>query len=560
MSNKSPYENIQIPAEEAGFIIDDSGDYTAKILGGNLKLSGSYSTLEGGENVKVAVPSKEVVGYRMVVTGNNLYSQLTQMMPFIEDGPFIAEGRDNELKIHNRNFNQKPVLTFIFKGGTGDLMSFSAKTNKKSKLTDAITSTKIDEEEKELEVMNTQLNTSEEGSSQPIQSEADTSYEKIRGKVYFNNPKILNVSVLPRANEGVPNRTVTVKAKDRGSIIKDINTNFEPTIEEKKQYVENQLKPQFNSLVEGVKSGDPKSIAKLMNTNQLPNFIVKKREWVARWVNPIEYWEMAMYDRGIDEKVVQDIQKSGSSNYYNRWNTGFKYLKKAPGIKLISGVSYKYGPGQGEGDKYGKVYIASLEEVEVPIDGARILSKITPNDFTSEYVSNQLNEAHHKQIEATAKIKGYPGLECGRVISIFGVSKKYSGNWYITDIKHSIGLSGYTCELSLIKAPSSSLISQVTSSVNTKSMYASIAKLAEERVQRDASGINIQKEVDLKFKQFIEQEKQKAIQEGRNPNDIDESSYSAVVEPSGNIKIYSAKEEGVNIRNADKDFIQSIKK
>lgn len=57
--------------------------------------------------------------------------------------------------------------------------------------------------------------------------------------------------------------------------------------------------------------------------------------------------------------------------------------------------------------------------------------------------------AELKQVEASAATIGIPALKAKRNIEVKGVGQKFSGIWYCTSVRHSIGSGGYACELKL---------------------------------------------------------------------------------------------------------------
>ena len=137
---------------------DDLGD--AKVIDvtpGTITLQGERAVVTPMKG-KLSI-IKDITELVTTTTGANAHFQLKQMLDGVPDGPWVAEGRDNSLTIHNRNFNQKPILTYIFRGGNHELLSFSAKTTRKNKTVDAIGSTDVNEEEKTVEQVNTQIST-----------------------------------------------------------------------------------------------------------------------------------------------------------------------------------------------------------------------------------------------------------------------------------------------------------------------------------------------------------------------------------------------------------------
>ena len=56
-----------------------------------------------------------------------------------------------------------------------------------------------------------------------------------------------------------------------------------------------------------------------------------------------------------------------------------------------------------------------------------------------------------KSVEAEAVTIGLPYLKARETVQIENVGKKFSGSWRITQVRHEISSSGYTCTMTLSK-------------------------------------------------------------------------------------------------------------
>jgi phage protein D len=63
----------------------------------------------------------------------------------------------------------------------------------------------------------------------------------------------------------------------------------------------------------------------------------------------------------------------------------------------------------------------------------------------------KFREAELKQVEATAVTIGIPTLRAKKNLEVKGVGRKFSGIYYCHSVRHSIGSSGYSCEIKLKK-------------------------------------------------------------------------------------------------------------
>ena len=521
---------------------DDLGD--AKVIDvtpGTITLQGERAVVTPMKG-KLSI-IKDITELVTTTTGANAHFQLKQMLDGVPDGPWVVEGRDNSLTIHNRNFNQKPILTYIFRGGNHELLSFSAKTTRKNKTVDAIGSTDVNEEEKTVEQVNTQISTPQTASDSTVVNNPELNIG------YPNDVSPYKGANYNLAGDYMPYRTYTpeetkkilIKAKTKESIIKSETDNFNPLEQDITSYVNDKLKPKYQELTQKAKEGN---IEPLLSANQLPDFTIKRKDWVAKSVNPSDYWEEYMRSRGVSDKDLKNL----GTNYYNRWKAGYKYLSSKPGVRVIPPKSgNQYGPNSAA----GKVRIAQFEEIEVPIDGARVLSYAS--GANSVVAANRLEEQIQHEIEGTAKVVGNPLLRCGKVVLIKGkLSEKYIGNWYIKSVTHTVNSSGYTCSINMVRKNIVSSVSTVSSSVNTKSIYADISKLAKERVALDEAGVNQESVVNL----AIEKTKQRLSENtilGQDPK-----SFTVITKDYPNsVKVVVANKDTINIQ--DSDLIQQAK-
>lgn len=107
---------------------------------------------------------------------------------------------------------------------------------------------------------------------------------------------------------------------------------------------------------------------------------------------------------------------------------------------LVNGAT---GESKFSGNETGKV---------VPVfDTSETLHEKTGKTAIQDIAEGNFREAELTQVEAVATTVGLPTLQAKKNVEIKGVGKKFSGIWYCTSVRHSIGPSGYTCELHVKK-------------------------------------------------------------------------------------------------------------
>jgi hypothetical protein len=82
-----------------------------------------------------------------------------------------------------------------------------------------------------------------------------------------------------------------------------------------------------------------------------------------------------------------------------------------------------------------------------------------PSNLTGENAQSFANSiklrGQKKRAELEVTIPGDPSLTCRKLITVEGLAKRDSGNWYISECKHTIDDSeGYHCELGLNRSGS----------------------------------------------------------------------------------------------------------
>ena len=533
------------------------------LFNGKDKLKGEYTIL-GQEQVSLDVPELEVSGIKfMTGAGGNLASQLKSLISDLPGGPYLANGRDSSLTIHNRNFNQEPIASFTYFGGNGELLSFHARTTRTEKTLDTASESNIDPDTKELTTTNTQGSSPQttEGNSQTTDGNANPNapeYDTVYGKYFFKPPSngTLDPALLGKKNE--PGKKKVIHAKTPKVIEaenKNIARDYKPSEDEVTNYLE-RCKARYSELKGRVlESGDPQDMLEFLGVNNLPDFTIKRRAWVTKWVQPYKFSDYNSYPEGRTRSP-----RSGGANQdlYWQWNEGYNYLASNPNIRIIPKHQAKKWDGKGRKpvyELYDQVQIAEYKEIDVPIDGSRILSQVNPNKFSTQ---NEIRKSIQEEITSTFRIIGRPEIESSKMLEISNVSKKYSGDWYIKKVKHTINSAGYFCDGEAIKKGGTITTTVVVSRTSTKSIYASIVQAAKAKVQMDNAGFNIEKEVEARI------EEAKVAERKRGVSNNSESSYQALVTPtsSGDIKIsvVRASEDVVNINNTRTEQKNQLKK
>lgn len=145
ISNKV-YESLQVPTE-------NTRTTTGKVLYAN-----RYSGV-----AEVAMPEdlKALINSDFGLVGKNILVQLEQKMRGYTNGPWYIDSRDNVIYIHNRKFHEEPVTVYTYHGENGEVLSVQFSTQKVTKRVKATLSPTINPESKDLEVLSTGIDDTE---------------------------------------------------------------------------------------------------------------------------------------------------------------------------------------------------------------------------------------------------------------------------------------------------------------------------------------------------------------------------------------------------------------
>lgn len=532
----------------------DKDDTPPKITAftGNVFFNKEKTSLGTREFEKLE-PQTEVARYKLMTgIGQTLASQLKGFLQSMPNGPWFPDGRDEELIIRNRNYNQAPLYHIFYKKEPGNCISFNVKTTRKKVTLDAASTSNINPEHKEVVSNANQMETPQTTNNA---CEKYFYQEEVNGQLYFlprMNQDLANSSSLSeykRINKSHPsNKTdVTKKAKSFKETQLQYSDEFKPNEEDRQSYMD-QLKKAWESELDNAKNGN---FIGFLDATNLPKYVVKRKTWVRRWINPYKFWKKEM-----GPNTIQSEQYT-----FAQWQEAYNYISSKPNIVIIPKKdNTNYGPDVVAGGGMGNVLVASYELVDVPIDGAKILATVLPQDFNKIVIDNMVKKAIREEISADFRHIGVPYAMTSKILRVHNVSKKYSGDYYITRIKHSINQSGYSCEGTAIKKGTSHIINGLSSRVVTKKLYAGISSLAQSKLDRDKAGLSIEDMVNTEIEKFRAIQKSEAAKRNEDTAPIENASYQAILESNGSLKVYRAKEDVINIDKSRSNLKKQLKK
>lgn len=374
--------------------------------------------------------------------GRTPATALRDAVKYIPNGPYHVDGRDDGVTIHPTNFNQPPMASYTWHDETGEIISFQVNTRKKAKALDVAKRSQIDGETKSLDA----------GLTQTDGSLPDLSVDAISGAAI---PTSYDSTVDGITGAAIARETEADQYKDTETTLEMLKNDKNILREKAPEYLEkvvNDYKAAEN---------DPTKLAEI----SLSNYTVKVKTKVKETVNPEDYGS---------------IQYSGSTPAYDR-TTGWNKLKRDKTVQILkkpSGKDYNY---------WENPEVLIEKEFELQLSAKDLLGYAGDADSAKILAFNEVSDALQKQLEGSLVVIGQPNLQSSKIITINNISEKYSGDWYIKEVSHTIDSNvGYTSTLELIKKTvSNGTIVQSDTKVNTQSLAMKVQKIANELTDAD---------------------------------------------------------------------------
>jgi hypothetical protein len=312
-------------------------------------------------------------------------------------GPWIATGRDNELKVAVRNLEGKPVKNYTYYGGNGELLSFNVASNSES----------IDSEADSIAVSNWD----------PENKTYNTQFLGIENKELpklGENSRILNkwgedlvkdgLKIIPGLITGIQlNRWLT---KVAGMTIKGgrLATGIIGVLAT--EIVGQTLGEEV------AKSGRDK-----IESNSLSNLLA--------WKNG-GYISQDEYDRAL--RIYNNVPVLFPKTY--------DQIEKMVGQGVIEARKQKYPPQD-----------VTQEELWAMLNGNKSFVSLERNPIAAKAEAENIVATENlKKIEISFTAIGDPHIKSESVVSLRNIGKKYSNNYWVTSVSHRIDMGGYYIE------------------------------------------------------------------------------------------------------------------
>lgn len=500
---------------------------------------GEYTKQEGDYYF---VADNTLATYKMIHgTDRTLWNQLERFLNTIPNGPYMMDSRDDGITIHNLNMNQAASYTYRYAGGNGELLSFSIKTSKKKKNVQATQSSTIDPKTKSVTTTVSQSLTDEATIPTPIFK----ALVDVPDRDTWNLQNVLkgNKSGLTYEQYVEKERQTKISAvKDVESTKEALKADYQVTPDDVREYLA-QIKSTFDEKISNAENnGD---IAPLLGINSMGNFVVKKKVPVRTILRPEDY--------GDDTQISAFSTAGGygggnhghnTASLASKYKTGLKNLQNNPNIVYI-GTTKEWPEGMTpyHSGFYPSAEVIINQEVEFELDGARIFSDVSAQGLQDAWASNSLGDAITKQLDGSLKVIGNPSLVSSRVIKLLNLSERFSGDWYIKEVKHVINAgTGYTCEASVIRKGLPISVASTKLSVDMNKIYSEFHKVAKETVDSKYANRKLNNSLKQEFRKTYTNDKGDIIKKNSEVVSVDQYNPS-----DSTIPIRPASQDMVNI-------------
>lgn len=513
MSYPKVYTSIQPVSEPEGLFRSKVKLNTDQ----SLTYEGEGTAFES-QGTDLSITNEKLANYKMVIgTDRSLYGLLKKNKEIFPNGPYHMDSRDDGITIHNHNFNQPPKYVYTYAGGNGELISCNISTHKQTKSVQAEQSSTIDPLTKEVSTSVSQVCVNEEPKDQMFQKKLWASLNKTN------------------YSEDEEKQAIIKSAKDERSTKEELQSTYQVTQDDIKKYVD-ELKTQFRELYDNAKStGD---ILPLLRANTMKKGVVKVKRKVRTLVNPMQYSQ----DKG------DWASTSGFTQMQHNYNQGVKYLKSSSNIIFLgynNGATGLKDSISDTGTSFPYAEVIMEKEIELELDGYRILSSPLAKDIQNQLTLNGLSDSTQKVVKCDLKVVGRPGLVSSLIIYLNNLSSRYTGEWYTKKVKHSLNTSGYICTAELIPKSSKVIISNTTSRIDTRDIYKELNKVASDRMK---SVVPNKEELSQAFLDFVNSNSD--LQDKSLVLDLNKT------KEDGQYNIYPASEDQVNITREREKYRQ----
>lgn len=381
-------------------------DKTSQATGFQPNQNVGISYKEGSKVVKTYSIKDDYPDMVYFLATASSYKTLRKYLDKLPGGPYVIDSRDDTVIIRTRNFNQDPVRVYTYKGGDGELLSFTPETKNRqnSKGASRTSATSWDAKSK------TGVSSTSTSTSGTVLGNSWSENELIKALwSKYPNSKPWDI------NEAVRKEQERKKAEE-AKLPRNINAG-KPL----------NYNGGFNALNHTFEQAERDRAA-----------------MEAKYANDITPEKLGGNRNPTPESYDPNDQQDGIQ-FYKPWEMGGREparLKKSKGLSVGTTSAI-------DNTSIDRRRIAQpLYKGDTPGVAKQLGNEGSGAQGKAEaYAKNSKEDTQLENNPATATMVGNPFLQVGSLITITNVSKKHEGNYYLKEVEHQIGSDGYMVDI-----------------------------------------------------------------------------------------------------------------
>lgn len=489
---------------------------------------------------------KSVIEGTVGTAGNNVLVQLKNKMATFRNGPWYIDSENGVIHIHNRKHPESSVYQYIYQYENGEVLSASFRMVEVSSpiaglggfvsaVTKAVGMLQAEIGKQNLEAPD-QLPTKDALYSQfggkyeakPFSTYVSTNRsvweQQLDAQATYKAGQAEAAKEQKAFNALSPKEKVARSAKKYNSNYDVINPQTKMDLfTNPKKGGNSMIKPAFQIYKERVDIFGKNSInakaakEELINEARKTNINVPSGDYWTTWNAKLTTQEILVSSQGpygkqppnqgaiqaaIQRRIQQHISSSKIKKIINVKRVGDYILNDLGPKRVSSTFGYKFyerysvtfrisyfGYGSGTRKMSAERFIRGILDRYDGSSNSRGGGVPNVSNMIRNAAANIGRGKKEKKLQASLTVIGNPILETGQQIGIQNVGKKYSGNWYIHKITHSLDPGrGYTTDLVLSRQAPKPSVSGTYSEIHTQSYTVDGEHADPKKIRRSGRG------------------------------------------------------------------------
>lgn len=339
------------------------------------------------------------------------YYTLRNLLDRLPGGPYVMDSRDDVLLIRTRDFKAASKKTFTWAGGTGELKRFKPCTKNRSTKASAAQVTVSTYDPKTKTATNVQAKS---GTTKDVKLANGNTLDIYIDDINDLGPK--RTQYYPDGRPKVKGPVYIPRSTDKLFTAADIHGALQRDKAERAERDKNAIL--------NINGGKPNIILQTIKKNRDAGIKGFNRE------NPYNDFSNKEVDKGL---IVERRIKTGNPNItLNKLYLGADDGKTFQGGNSRDNTAIPHNNFGLIGDQ------KTINKAAMSNDNA---------EKAAAHAENMQKDAELESNPATAELIGQPEIEIGQIVTILGVSKLHSGNYYISECEHVLKDTEYDLNL-----------------------------------------------------------------------------------------------------------------